>query len=222
MKIIVPLRPASVSELEMLLNQLDNRADIIEVWLDHLIQELMLAPNLVSHTQNLLQTAKQKYDVELLGVCKTPAEQGSFPGSSKQRVQALQQWLELGGDWVDLDVTQNEPELIVQMPKAQLWLSFHDFTWADPTIIKLRYQTMQKFDPTVYKFAVTPETEADLEHFLKFAESVDKPTIFTTMGPLGAQGREQLKDQTWGAFYALSPEHATASGQPSLADLPKS
>lgn len=219
MKIIVPLRPRSVAELETLLNQLDERADIVELWLDQLIQELMLAPNLVGHTQQLLQTVKQNLKVELLGVCKTPAEKGSFPGTNQQRVQVLQQWLQLGGDWVDLDVTQNEPALITQIPQEKLWLSFHDFAWAEPEIIKLRYETMQPFAPAVYKFAVTPQTHPQLDQFLDFAKTVKEPAIFTTMGPLGSQGRAALVKNTWGSFYALNQEQTTASGQPTLQDL---
>ena len=220
MKIIVPLRPRSAAELEMILPQLDKRVDIIEIWLDYVVQERMFAPSLIPHIQHLLEEAKTEFKVELLGVCKTPAEQGSFPGSSHERVQVLQQWLQLGGDWVDVDITQNSTELIQTLPAEKLWLSFHHFSAVPDNLDKI-LQQMQALKPAVYKFAVTPDVEPDLERFLSFAEGAKDPTIFTTMGELGAAGREQLKPHTWGAFYALSPEYSTASGQPTIADLPK-
>jgi|GEM_PF-1738389 len=219
MKIIVPLRPQSVQELTTLLEQITTQVDIVEIWLDGLVQELVMNPSRVAPLQQKLQTVKNTHQVEFLAVCKTPAEKGTFSGTPAQRIQVLQKWLQMGGDYVDIDVSQNDPSLITQLPNDKLWLSFHDFTWANPEIIKLRHQAMQAFDPAIYKFAVTPETKTDLEAFVSFTKNFNKPAIFTTMGKLGAEGREQLKPYTWGAFYALSPAHATASGQPSLQDL---
>lgn len=219
MKIIVPLRPSSTAELEILLKQITSKVDIVEIWLDQLVQALMMNPGLIPQVQTLLQKTKTKHNVQYLGVCKTPAEQGSFAGNPAQRIQVLQHFLELGGDYVDLDVSQNPAQLISQIPSDKLWLSFHDFTWANQDIINLRYQAMQAFKPVLCKFAVTPENELDLQGFINFAKEFKGEAIFTTMGALGGEGREQLKPYTWGAFYALSPEQTTASGQPSLADL---
>jgi len=219
MKIIVPLRPKNVAELQTLLPQLDKRVDIVELWLDTLCQELITSPSLITQTKSLLDEYRQKLGVQYLGVCKTPAEQGKFGGSAAQRVQILQYFLQLGGDWIDLDVTQNSAELIATIQPDKLWLSYHDFKTL-PNELESTLGTMRTYNPVVYKFAVTPQTEADLERFIKFAKDLAETAVFTTMGTFGSAGREQLKPYTWGAFYALSSEHVTATGQPQLGDLP--
>jgi len=218
MKIIVPLRPRSTAELEILLPQLDERVDIVEIWLDVLVQELMFAPTLIPLVQRLLEAARTKFNMQFLGVCKMPAEKGGFPGNKNERIQVLQHFLQLGGDFVDLDVLQNSADDMAAIPSEKLWLSCHSFTTV-PTDLEGLKAKMDSFNPAFTKFAVSPENQAQLEQFINFAATCAQPSLFTTMGELGAEGREQLKSYTYGAFYALSPDKATASGQPSLADL---
>ncbi len=202
----------------MLLPKLDERVDIVEIWLDVLVQELMFAPTLIPLVQRLLESARAEFGVQFLGVCKMPAEKGKFPGNKNERLQVLQHFLQLGGDFVDLDVLQNSADDIAAIPSEKLWLSCHDFQTV-PTDLKASKEKMAPFNPALTKFAVTPETQEQLEQFLTFSKQDTQPSLFTTMGELGAEGREQLKPYTYGAFYALSPDKATASGQPSLADL---
>lgn len=218
MKIIVPLRPRSTAELEILLPQLDKRVDIVEIWLDVLVQELMFAPGLVPVVQKLLEKTRKDFNVQFLGVCKMPTENGHFPGNKHQRIKVLQQFLQLGGDFVDLDIQENTDEYIELIPSEKLWLSCHDFKTIPKNLLSIK-DRMKVFEPAVFKFAVTPEDASQLDKFIDFAKQDADTTIFTTMGERGINGREQLKPYTYGAFYALSPDATTASGQPSLADL---
>lgn len=218
MKIIVPLRPRSTADLERLLPQLDERVDIVEIWLDILVQELMFAPGLVPVVQQLLEKTRADFNVQFLGVCKMPTENGGFPGNKNQRIQVLLQFLQLGGDFVDLDVLQNTEAHIQRIPSGKLWLSCHDFKTVPENLSDIK-KAMSVYNPAVFKFAVTPEDQPQLDQLIDFAKAETDATIFTTMGDLGANGREQLKPYTYGAFYALSPDTTTASGQPSLADL---
>jgi len=218
MKIIVPIRPRSVAELEILLRKIEKQVDIIEIWFDTVVQELMIAPSLIHQVQSLLTKAKIEQQVQLLGVCKTAAEKGAFPGTASQRVELLTEFLKLGGQFVDLDITQNSAALISQIEPEKLWLSYHDFQTVPTDLADIK-ASMETFTPQLYKFAVTPQNQEQLDRFVNFAKSFDKPAIFTTMGPLGLRGREQLKPHTWGSFYAISSEYTTATGQPTLADL---
>ncbi len=218
MKIIVPLRPRSTVDLERLLPQLDERVDIVEIWLDVLVQELMFAPGLVPVVQKLLEKTRVDFNVQFLGVCKMPSENGRFPGNKHQCIKVLQQFLQLGGNFVDLDVLQNSTEHIHLIPADKLWLSCHDFKTVPKNLPDVK-DNMKTFKPAVFKFAVTPENASQLDEFITFAKQNSDTTIFTTMGKFGINGREQLKSYTYGAFYALSPDTTTASGQPSLADL---
>jgi 3-dehydroquinate dehydratase type I len=218
MKIIVPIKPRSVAELEILLRKIDKRVDIIEVCFDIIVQELMIAPGLINHVKSLMTRTKVEQEVQILGVCKTAAEKGAFPGNANQRVELLTEFLNLGGNFVDLDIKHNPAELIHKIDPDKLWLSFHDYQTVPSDLQEIK-EAMEAFKPKLYKFAVTPQNQEQLDRFLSFAKTFTEPAIFTTMGPLGLKGRAQLKENTWGAFYALAPEYATATGQPLLGDL---
>lgn len=218
MKIIVPLQPHSVAELEILLRQITDKVDMVEIWLDVIVQEFMIAPSLILHAQSLLERCREAHKVQFLGVCKTAREKGSFLGDEIQRVQLLQKFLNLGGDFIDLDITQNSADLIVQIPAEKLWLSYHNFETVPENLANIQTE-MESFSPQVYKFAVTPENQAQLTNFVAFAQIQKEKVIFTTMGELGPSGREQLQPFTYAGFYALSAALRTAIGQPLIDDL---
>lgn len=217
MKIIVPLRARTWAELEPKLDQITDQVDIIEIWLDQIFMDLMRQPQIIPEIARRLQQLKSDFGVNILAVCKSPQEQGNFGGTEAQRIEILKAFLQLGGDMVDVDVRLNHKDLIRQLPLDKTICSLHDFTGI-PENLEALVRDMKTLGPAVYKFAVTPQNEDELNSFIEFAEqfSQKNTAIFTTMGEFGATGREQLKDITWGAFYALNEDEKTASGQPIL------
>jgi len=213
MKTIVPLRAKTWNELEEKLSQLTDQVDIVEVWIDQIFIEFLRNPALLPVVSQKLKQLPQ----EVLAVCKSPEENGQFGGTAQQRIELLQAFLQLGGDFVDLDVRLNHKDLIRQIPPEKCWLSLHDFSGV-PENLEHLVRDMKMIKPRVYKFAVTPQNETELEEFIAFAKdfSQDHQAIFTTMGDLGAEGREKLKALSWGGFYALNEDEKTASGQPVL------
>ena len=216
MKIIVPLNCTSVSELETRLTQIDGQVDVVEIWLDRIFREFLNNPRLVFSVKRLIQTLKNKFDTKFLAVCKTPKEKGHFKGTPLEKGQILRYFLQFGGNFVDLDISQTPRKIIKQFPSENLWLSFHDFKNSHTDLLTRQYAAMKTFRPFLYKFAVTPKNKSDLEAFIQFAESFPERGIFTTMGPLGYQGREQLSRFSWGGFFALDEASKTAEGQPIL------
>ncbi len=223
MKVIVPLNFSSTSELKTALLELNEQVDMIEIWLDQIFQEFLQNPILALEVRKWILEAKQKFGLEVLAVCKQTSEKGKFPGNSHQRVQILNQFLQLGGDFVDVDINQNSSQDISHISNGKCWLSFHDFEGANIDTIRNKYEEMKSFSPFLYKFAVTPKNENEIKSFVAFAKDFPEPrTIFTTMGSLGSQGRSELVKHTWGGFFALNEELKTASGQPTLNDLKSS
>ena len=222
MKIIVPLKSKNWLELKSKLSKITAEVDIIEIWLDEIFMDFMRQPQLLNEVTTTLQKLKSDLDIQILAVCKSRVEHGKFGGNSTQRFEILTLFLKLGGDLVDFDISQNHKDLLRQIPNERLWCSLHDFTGV-PTDLEAQARTMRTLNPAMYKFAVTPKSEAELADFIKFAENftTQNPAIFTTMGEYGAIGREKLKKHTWGAFYALDESETTASGQPVLSDLSK-
>ena len=219
MKIIVPLNCNTVFALKESLSQIDGRVDIVEIWLDQIFQEFAANPMLALEIKRNLQHIQNTHGVQFTAVCKTSAENGRFGGDVFERQKILFQFLKLGGDFIDLDISQNPPEIINQIPNEKLWLSFHNFKDANLENIKTQYKAMKKFTPFLYKFAVTPKNKKELEDFINFAKNFSEQGIFTTMGALGSQGRDNLVNLTWGGFYALNEESKTADGQPTLSNL---
>ena len=220
MKTIVPLKLNRIDEVAMVLQNLNKPVDLIEIWIDGLIDDLLKNKEKVADLRLLIAQVKQEHNVQLLAVCKGPAEQGVFNGTPMQKWQLLQYFLEFGGDYIDLDVTQNPVTLIEALDKTKLWCSFHDFEKVSEEILDEILATMLQLDPFLYKFAVTVQTQEDLDTFINWCEKSksdhpDKKFIFTTMGELGTEGRDMLetKELTWGGFWALSEELKTASGQ---------
>jgi 3-dehydroquinate dehydratase type I len=219
MKTIVPLRARTWAELEPKLDQLTEQVDLVEIWLDQIFVDFLRNPALLPVVTTKLQKLKKDLDLEVLAVCKSPTEQGQFGGTATQRIELLKAFLQLGGDSVDIDIKLNHKDLIRQVSAEKLWLSLHDFAGV-PADLEKWARDMKMINPAVYKFAVTPQSAAELESFINFAKSFDpsKKAIFTTMGALGETGRAQLKNITWAEFYALNEGESTASGQPLLID----
>jgi len=217
MKIIIPLNLNSFKELKHVLENLNPQINIVEIWIDKLINEFMQHPRKALEARNILKKIQREKDIQFLAVCKTPLEKGNFLGTPEQKIQILKQFLSLGGNFIDLDIRQNSKNLIDKIPGKKLWLSFHDFEGLNLESIKIIYKGMQDFDPYLYKFAVTPQSETELNNFIAWAEEfTDIRAIFTTMGKFGEEGRARLKNITWGGFFALDEGHKTASGQMTL------
>ncbi len=219
MKIIVPLRTKTFSRLKRLIEQVNYRADVIEVWLDEVYQEPDFFEKLKDYLDELSYRAEVPKKLKFIGVCKCPVGKGNFEGTESERLEILKKFLAAGGDLVDMDVTLNLPELIEQIPPDQLICSFHDFEGMPGNMNNI-FILEQKFNPKVYKFAVTPQTEEELGQFIWFAKNFpsDKKGIFTTMGKYGAEGRARIDEikAIWGQFYALDEDSRTAEGQPVL------
>lgn len=211
MKIIVPLRPSNFEDFSSDLQRVDGRADMVEIWLDWL-----------EDLEAFLKAFKvmDKSDYQFLAVCKSEEEKGSFEGTSMERAEILKSFLEAGGDYVDLDYTRNDSAAIEILPSEQLILSLHDFSGI-PEVLDIESEAMTVYNPAVYKFAVTTDTDVELGVFLDFVSKLPEtmPVILTTMGEQGTVGRNMLEPRTWGAFYALDKKSKTASGQLTLDSL---
>lgn len=216
MKTCVPIRARSRYELMNQIELIQGRADVLEIWLD----DIVWMPSFVQDIK-----AKEP-KVELLGVCKTPAEHGKFTKDPTKKVQILQDFLKSGGDFIDLDINQNPLRSLKEFPPEKLWLSYHNFERVPENIDEI-YSLMNRLNPFGVKFAVTPRTPLEYKEFITFAatntpkisyyNTAQKPElIVTTMGEkYGTMGRKEIHEQdlSWGAFYALTQKHTTANGQ---------
>lgn len=212
MKIIVPIQPRGFGEFHSLVEEIGCRAQFVEVWLDQL------------HDEEFFDVLDQVTNscCSLVGCCKDQSEHGFFDGSEGERVKILKRFLDVGGKFIDLDITQNHEESIRKIDPENLILSFHDFDGV-PENLTSTFERMKKFNPAIYKFSVTTNDEESLERFLAWARETHthNKVIFSTMGKFGARGRAQIQKEnlSWAEFVALDERHKTAPGQRTLPDL---
>ena len=206
MKIICPIRPKNFDDFLSLIKKIDNRANIVEIWLDQ-VKDVDI------FLENFKKFKKQNTtSIKFLSVCKQPEENGRFKGSDIDRIKILNQFIDASGDFVDVDITRNSESEIKKITPENLILSFHDFEKMPKSLNDI-FDKMKKHNPTIYKFAVTTETKDDLKDFLNFIEDFPKEekAIFTTMGKYGQLGREEIGKNSWGQFFALDKDSVTAS-----------
>lgn len=239
MKKIIPIRPKSAEELAKMIQKIDNKADIIEIWLDRNADELIpVIKKIRSETHQAPDAPK------FLAVCKTPEEKGIFLGSMEQKLSILQKFLDAGGEYIDVDFGRFPERLTDQLPSEKLWISWHDFYGLPKNIESIVQNTCSK-KPFLIKLAVTCNTEEELNTFIKFVKNIhsirrtnstslpethqdlktncnlslpkteSQKFCFTTMGEFGGMGRKILREEnlTWGEFYALDEKSKTAAGQ---------
>ncbi len=213
MKIICPIRPLNFETFLKNLKEINNRADIIEIWLDGIL-------DLDDFFKNFQKFKKENNILKFLAVCKRKNEKGIFKGNKKERCLVLQKFLKVNGDFIDLDITQNPVNEIKKFSSKNLILSFHDFKGLSRDLENV-FEKMKKFKPLIYKFAITANNRRDLERFLEFVKKFpkEKKAIFTTMGKYGQEGRKQIGQKSWGGFFALDKKSITASGQMTLEDV---
>ncbi len=216
MKIICPIRPSNFTNFLENLEKINNRADIIEIWLDSIDDIDFFLKNFQKFKE------KNKNNLKFLAVCKTKKENGNFEGTPKERCLVLQKFLKFGGNFIDIDITQNSENEIKKFSSKNLILSFHDFEGISSDLENI-FEEMKKFKPFVYKFAVTTNNKKDLKKFLEFVKNFpkEKKAIFTTMGKYGQIGRGQIGQKFWGGFFAIDKKSTTASGQMTLEDISK-
>lgn len=166
--ILVPLRHAPQESLLAALASLRGRADYAEIWLDTYAGDL----------KDLVKISP----IPLLGVVKSVAHGGTFTGTPKERAEILMRALQAGFSFVDLDITENPPEVFEDIPKENLMLSFHDFAGMPDDLDSILAQIVAH-NPTVAKIAVTPqsEKEAKMHQIWCWSLPIQKYTTEKTM-----------------------------------------
>ena len=216
-KIIIPLRPRSVAELQRLLLDTEEKADLIEVWLDG-IKELDEAK---------IKKISKLVTKPLLVNLKNKSEGGTSRFGDKKRIEILKLAAKAGVDFVDADL--NLPVVLLRDLKkscaqTKLILSFHDFE-KTPKIERLQKMTEKAFklDADVVKIATFTKSWDDCTPIFQISWELAKAKKnFLTMG-MGEHG-EPTRVITpliggLGMFAPIEKKDATAAGQLTVAEL---
>ncbi len=216
-KIIIPLRPRSVAELQRLLLDTEEKADLVEVWLDG-IKEL---------DEKKIKKITKLVTKPLIVNLKNKSEGGTSRFGDKKRIEILKLAAKTGVDFVDADL--NLPvtllrELKKACEKTKLILSFHDFKKI-PKIERLRKlaERADALGADVVKLVGAAESFDDCTAIFQISWELAKSQkgfITIAMGEHGEPTRVITPlIGGLGMFAPLEKKDATAAGQLTVAEL---
>lgn len=210
--ICVPLQVKTEKELVSLAREAKKRgAEAIEIWLDFLKEV----------NKNLIIELKRKIFLPIICTAKPKRENGKYKGDEASRIKLLKLAVQEGADYIDIGIDTPHAlirDLFASAKKTKIIISYHNFKKI-PSLKTLKniFQKMQKYNPAIYKFAITPRNPKDtilLIQFLKFL--FDKKVAYTVIG-MGIYGKflRQISPVLGNkiTYMALSASHRTAKGQ---------
>ena len=149
-----------------------------------------------------------------------PSERGKFQGSEPQRISYLQEAIDLGAEYVDIEVDHYHP--LERRPTTKLIVSNHDFA-RTPKDLERIYRRILEKQPNIVKIATMFKQDDDNRRMLDLialARSEGREVIGLCMGKEGQKTRyEGPRLGGYLTFGVIDQNKASASGQPTVAQL---
>jgi len=194
------------------LSELKDKADLAEVWLDHIkdldIKELL-----------------KKAPLPVLCVYKKPSEKGRFKGTYSQMSELLMLAAKNGAKYVDMPFEGiKKLNSIFDFRSSILVISYHDFK-KTPSIASLlkKAREMKKRGADIVKIAVTANSMEDTFSVIFLAQILQSekiPHILISMGRKGILSRVITPFLGGTIMFApLTKNQASASGQLTVEEL---
>ncbi|MGH9335384.1 MAG: type I 3-dehydroquinate dehydratase, partial [Vicinamibacteria bacterium] len=205
--------PGMESDVARLLSRAAS-ADLVELRVDSL-----RTPDL----ERLLELGEQ-ISKPLLLTCRSKREGGAFEGSEEERLAISMRAIELGFDYVDVEIDALQKPLSEggKKSRTKLVLSHHDFEGI-PEDLDLLVERALSLGADVVKIAARVSSLEESLHLAKAGErvrAVGKAFAPVPLGPAGASGR--ILANRLGSVFSYAPIDATrptGPGQVSLEDL---
>lgn len=189
-------------------------ADLIEVRLDSLRGSRDLS--------KLTKSANQP----MIAANKPLSDKGSYNGSERERLKILEQAVDAGFEYVDLEATTDKLDTVVSSLRergAKLIVSQHDhFRTPSQAKLKATLSLLRKHKPDICKIVTTARSPDDNLTILDFLQRNRRSSsvVSFAMGKAGVWSRV-LAPFYGSAFTYASLGHGleTAPGQPSISAL---
>lgn len=216
-KIVVPVLPTTVAEVQELNVEKYRKADIIEWRADFL-----------GDIESILQAAPfifEKFkDFSLLFTVRTANEGGNISISKKDYVTLLKKVAKFDPDYIDIEYFSYRKALPQLLEfKEKIVLSYHNF-FESPTDLTARMMKMQREETGFVKVAIMAQRECDVLDLLQitrdFTMEYGPKFIGIAMGELGEISRVAggLTGSVW-TFVALDKDEGSAPGQLTLPQM---
>lgn len=214
-KVCVSVFATDVPELLLRVQQAERlTADIIEVRLDRL------------RSYHGLPKIAKSVNRPLIATNRPLAEKGSFDGSEADRLKILQQAIEEGFEYADLEITTEKLDKTIAALKekgGKIILSHHDhFRTPGPSKLDATLSQLQKQNPDICKVVTTAQLATDNLSILSFLQKNHRNIAMVSF----AMGKAGVWSRLMAPFYGAAFTYAslrkgleTSPQQPTIADL---
>lgn len=214
-KVCVSVSGADIPELLGRVQQAERMAaDLVEVRLDKLRSYHGLS--------KIAKSAKQP----LIAANRPLSERGSFNGSERDRLKILQEAIEEGFEYADLEVATDKLETVIALLRekgGKIIVSHHNhLRTPNPPKLDTILSQLQKRKPDICKIITTAQLPSDNLSILAFLQKNHRRTLLVSF----AMGRAGIWSRFMAPFYGAAFTYAslgkgleTAPGQPTIAEL---
>jgi 3-dehydroquinate dehydratase type I len=213
-KLCIPIVKTTVEKALVAIKKVNRWADLIELRADYL-RRVNLAPLLENRQKPLIVTHRRK------------EEGGKYKGDERKRLSVLQEAIDLGADYIDVELATERSllrGLIRNKGRTQVILSFHDFQ-GTPSLKELQRLCGQmiRLEADVVKivpFARTWEDNLTILSLIPYARERGQKIVAFCMGEKGNISR--ILSPSLGAawvYASLNRTRASAPGQLTVGEM---
>jgi 3-dehydroquinate dehydratase type I len=213
-KVCIPIVETAAEEALIAIKEVNRWADLIELRADYL-KRVKLALLLENRQKPFIVTNRRK------------EEGGKYRGEERRRLSVLQEAIDLGADYIDVELASERSSLqgfIRNKKGTQVILSFHDFR-RTPSLKELQrlFDRMVRLGADVIKivsFARSWEDNLTILSLIPFAKARKQEIVAFCMGEKGKISRlfSPFLGAAW-TYASLSRVKASAPGQLTIREM---
>jgi 3-dehydroquinate dehydratase type I len=213
-KLCIPIVETTVGKALIAIKEVNRLADLIELRVDYL-KNVKLALLLQNRQKPFIVTNRRK------------EEGGNYKGEERKRLSVLQEAIDLGADYIDVELATERSSLqglIRNKRGTQVILSFHDFrrTPSEKELQRL-FGQMIRLGADVIKivpFAGSWEDNLTILSLIPFAKARRQKIVAFCMGEKGKISRifSPFLGAAW-TYASLNQSRASAPGQLTVREL---
>ena len=213
-KVCIPIVETTVEKALIAIKKVNRWADLIELRADYL-KRVKLALLLENRRKPFIVTNRRK------------EEGGKYKGEERKRVSVLQEAIDLGADYIDVELATERSflqGLIRNKKGTQVILSFHDFRRTpSPKELQRLFDQMVRLGADVIKivsFARSWEDNLSILSLIPFAKARKQKIVAFCMGEKGKISRlfSPFLGAAW-TYASLNKSRASAPGQLTVREL---
>jgi 3-dehydroquinate dehydratase type I len=213
-KVCIPIVETTVEKALIAIKKVNRWADLIELRADYL-KRVKLALLLENRRKPFIVTNRRK------------EEGGKYKGEERKRVSVLQEAIDLGADYVDVELATERSflqGLIRNKKGTQVILSFHDFRGTpSPKELQRLFGQMVRLEADVTKivsFARSWEDNLSILSLIPLAKARKQKIVAFCMGEKGKVSRlfSPFLGAAW-TYASLNKSRASAPGQLTVREL---